>query len=109
MNPDRLLAGKEIQLAVSKQHDCDLLLIGKADVDEVTSPAGNLFIARNRVHLKLVEGVTGNILWETTVDENNRGFGNNEESAVKRALSMADQDNANPFKSISEEIIKSLQ
>ena len=109
LNPDKLLTDKEIQLAVSKQHAADLLLVGKADVDELKSPAGNLHIARNRVHLKLVEGVTGNILWETTIDENNRGFGNNAETAIKRALSLSDHDSKNPFELISKEIIKSLK
>ena len=109
LNPDRLLTDKEIQLAVSKQYAVDLLLIGKANVDEVKKISDNMFIARNRVHLKLVEGATGTVLWEKTIDQDNRGFANTQEGAIKRALSFSDQKDGVPFRLLSQDITKSLK
>ena len=110
IDPTRLLTDSETQLTLSQQYSCDLLLIGKADVDEVHASEGNYYyIARNRVFLKLVEGVTGNSLWETTISDHNRGYGNDEETAIKRALSFSDVDRDNPFETLSKELLKSLQ
>jgi hypothetical protein len=113
VKPDDLLEKRDMQTAIAEKESVDLLLIGKASVNRVTKQSENIFIARSEMKFKLVEGATGNVLWETTIPnstiKDSRGFGNNATTAAERALSLSDQERDNPFDKLAINIIEALK
>ena len=118
INSKELMENRELQKQIAGRESVDLLLIGEASVDGYTEMARNYFIAQNKMQLKLVEGSTGTVLWETTVPGNliperkSRGYADNPQIAAQRALYLTGQRDdlpLEPFKKICESILSALK
>lgn len=113
INPSELLENRQLQKEIAGRESVDLLLVGQASVDEESKISNNVFFARSKMRLKLVEGATGTVIWETAVPgelvPDSRGFANNPQTAAQRALSLADQTKEAPYRKICKDILEALK
>jgi|GEM_PF-4570758 len=119
VNPDGLLADVNIQKAVAKQMNVDLLLIGCVEVPKVnaTKAQYGIYTAKVQGRMKLVDPGTGTVLWEASFPNDLirdvQSTASNANDAATAALSMKNQKKPAPdqtvFSRLTEGIVAGLR
>lgn len=111
INLSDILDNRSLQIEIAKRESADFLLIGEAKVNNSSKVNTNIYVAKCEMRLKLIEGTSGIVIWETTIPgrliSDNRGFANNPQSAGLNAISLNQIED--PFQKIIESILESLE